>query len=173
MLGALEHTKETERIALPKRSGVIPYRWLDNRLHILLITSRTDGRWIIPKGRLDPNLSPAESAAREAYEEAGVEGRLCLESVGTFVHRRGPDLQEVDVYEFEVERMLEDWPEKPERRREWFQVDAALLRIDSPRLTAMIQALATRLDWANGIAPLQSAATEKASSRPSQPGVPT
>lgn len=163
MLGALDNSKNVERIALPRRSGVIPYRWLDNQLHILLITSRTDGRWIIPKGRLDPNLTAAESAAREAYEEAGVEGRLSPQSLGTYVHHRGSDLQEVEVYELEVRRILEDWPEKQERRREWFPVDAAQLCVDSSRLTAMILALRTRLDWSNSIDSLRSVAIENVS----------
>ena len=53
-----------------KQSGVIPV--LDNRL--VLITSRKSERWIIPKGYVEKGLSPSESAAKEAYEEAGLIG---------------------------------------------------------------------------------------------------
>ena len=41
-------------------------------LEVLLITSRHSKRWILPKGWLQPDLTAAENAAREAFEEAGV-----------------------------------------------------------------------------------------------------
>ena len=129
-----------------KRAGVIPYRWLDDRFHFLLITSRTDGRWIIPKGRIDPDKTSAESAVEEAYEEAGVWGTIRPQCLGTYTYRRGSELHEVEVYEFEVERELEVWPEKDERRRQWFDLEGVRTRIDSPRLTGMIEALAARLN---------------------------
>ena len=40
-----------------------------------------DGIWALPKGRIDPGESAAETAVREVREETGVEGRL-VEKLG-------------------------------------------------------------------------------------------
>jgi 8-oxo-dGTP pyrophosphatase MutT (NUDIX family) len=45
-------------------------------IEVLLLTSRGTGRWVIPKGWPMRNLAPGAAAAREAYEEAGVRGRI-------------------------------------------------------------------------------------------------
>ena len=58
-----------------KQSAVVPYRLVKNEIEVLLITTRK-GRWIIPKGIIEPELSAAESAAKEALEEAGVKGEV-------------------------------------------------------------------------------------------------
>jgi ADP-ribose pyrophosphatase YjhB (NUDIX family) len=44
------------------------------RTEFLLITSRETRRWIIPKGWPQKGRAPHRSAAREAFEEAGVLG---------------------------------------------------------------------------------------------------
>ncbi len=41
----------------------------------LLVQTR-GGRWIFPKGGVEPGLTHAQSAALEAFEEAGVHGRM-------------------------------------------------------------------------------------------------
>ena len=63
-----------------RQSGVIPV--LDDRL--VLITSRKSDRWIIPKGYVEKGLSPAESAAKEAYEEAGLIGVVHHKAAGNY-----------------------------------------------------------------------------------------
>jgi 8-oxo-dGTP pyrophosphatase MutT (NUDIX family) len=45
-------------------------------VEILLVTSLNSKRWILPKGWAEPDLSLPESAAREAFEEAGVTGQV-------------------------------------------------------------------------------------------------
>jgi 8-oxo-dGTP pyrophosphatase MutT (NUDIX family) len=42
---------------------------------------RREGIWALPKGRIDPGESAAETAVREVHEETGVEGRL-VEKLG-------------------------------------------------------------------------------------------
>ena len=54
------------------QSAVIPYRISKKGLEILLITSLKKKNWIVPKGYIEFNLTPFESAKKEAYEEAGV-----------------------------------------------------------------------------------------------------
>ena len=65
--------------------GALPYRFThDAALEILLLTTRRSKRWIIPKGWPIKGLPPAKSAAREAFEEAGVRGRVGAKSIGLF-----------------------------------------------------------------------------------------
>mgnify|MGYP000604135431 CR=1 FL=1 len=47
---------------------------------VLLITSLTTRRWIIPKGWRADGMTPADAAAREALEEAGVTGKITLDA---------------------------------------------------------------------------------------------
>jgi ADP-ribose pyrophosphatase YjhB (NUDIX family) len=57
--------------------GALPYRFTaDAAREIHLVTTRQTRRWIIPKGWPIKGLRPAKSAAREAFEEAGVRGKI-------------------------------------------------------------------------------------------------
>lgn len=49
-----------------QQSGVIPYRIIEGKVEILLITTRKRQGWVIPKGGLCKGMSPHESAAKEA-----------------------------------------------------------------------------------------------------------
>ena len=48
---------------------------------VLLITTRARGRWTIPRGWPKPGVPDAQLAAREAFEEAGVEGEIGADPV--------------------------------------------------------------------------------------------
>jgi 8-oxo-dGTP pyrophosphatase MutT (NUDIX family) len=88
----------------------------------LLITSRSSGRWIIPKGWPVRGLTLAESAAREAYEEAGVRGSVGLDELARLTagakSGRGGGWP-VIVYPLHVRTILPRWPEQGQRRRRW------------------------------------------------------
>jgi 8-oxo-dGTP pyrophosphatase MutT (NUDIX family) len=91
----------------------------------MLLTSRGTGRWIIPKGWPIKGLKPREVAVREAYEEAGLIGRVAQKKpVGTFHYAKqidaDPLLCEVHVFLMWVDTQLEDWPERAERQTQWF-----------------------------------------------------
>jgi hypothetical protein len=69
--------------------GALPYRFTKGgSLEVLLVTSRQSKRWIIPKGWPIKGLKPAPSAAREAYEEAGVQGLVGKKAIGTYVYEK-------------------------------------------------------------------------------------
>jgi len=55
-----------------------------SELEVLLITSLNSKRWILPKGWAEAGLSPADNAMREAFEEAGVTGKVEAKPVGTY-----------------------------------------------------------------------------------------
>ena len=132
------------RVALPvpfRQSGVIPYRWDEQQLDVLLITSRRRSRWIIPKGMVEPFLSPAESACREAYEEAGIRGSLASEAIGSYQYRKWRMLWTVTVFPLSVQTIVEVWPEMHERERCWFPVDIAAQKVSPSDLQSLIASL--------------------------------
>ena len=64
------------------------YRVKDGKTRVLLVTSRGTGRWIIPKGWPMDGKTPAETAAQEAWEEAGVTGKVQDMCLGLFSYRK-------------------------------------------------------------------------------------
>jgi 8-oxo-dGTP pyrophosphatase MutT (NUDIX family) len=87
---------DLERIYRASDAGYVTPK-LDVRLalfrdaRVLLVRERADGRWALPGGYVDVGDSPAEAAAREASEEAGVEARA-IRLAGIWDRRLYPDL---------------------------------------------------------------------------------
>ena len=107
-----------------RQSGVIPFRITPGGLEVLLITtsagrSAGEPRWTIPKGTVEPDLQPDESAVKEAFEEAGVVGSLLSPSVGSYEYDKCGSPCRVEVFLLEVEETLEEWPESSLRDRKW------------------------------------------------------
>jgi 8-oxo-dGTP pyrophosphatase MutT (NUDIX family) len=62
----------------PIQYGALPYRETKSGVEILLVTSRGTRRWIIPKGWPQSGTPPHRAAAQEAFEEAGVVGKISI-----------------------------------------------------------------------------------------------
>src|SRR5690606_36978927 len=110
---------------------------------ILLITSRETRRWVTPKGGRMSGKTDAEAAAQEALEEAGIEGRVTDEPLGSFrylkvLKRRASRWCTVDLYGLEVATEHSDWQEREERERVWVGRDEAARMVDEPDLQALI-----------------------------------
>ncbi len=123
------------------QSGAIPFRLHLEELEILLITSRRKKRWVIPKGIIEEDLSPEESAAKEAYEEAGVSGAVHPQMLGQYQYKKWGGTCTVKVYLLEVEEILEDWPESFFRDRQWVTIKEAQKRIEEEDLRKIIARL--------------------------------
>ncbi|MFE3837486.1 NUDIX hydrolase [Pseudogemmobacter sonorensis] len=122
---------------------------------ILLITSRDTGRWIVPKGWPMKGRSPSGAAAREAWEEAGVEGEVSDQAIGRYsydkVLRRAQSLPcEVLVYPLRVRRLTDDYPERRQRRRKWFSPGKAARKVAEPELRALLAGFRGLEDQAGG-----------------------
>jgi 8-oxo-dGTP pyrophosphatase MutT (NUDIX family) len=137
-------SREGER-AVPIQSGALPWRLRRSKKkpEVLLVTGRRSGRWMIPKGWPMPGKSLADSAAQEAFEEAGIKGKVEATPIGSFRHVKQHLLfgtLEVDilVHSLAVERELGNWPEKGERNRKWFAIDEAAERVASDELKLLI-----------------------------------
>jgi 8-oxo-dGTP pyrophosphatase MutT (NUDIX family) len=136
---------------LPVRAGALPWRCTKaGDLEFLLVTSRSSQRWIIPKGRLMAGKSLAQAAAQEAYEEAGVRGKIDARSPGSFEHVKqsaigGSVTVIVHVYPLAVERQLKSWPEEAQRSRRWFGHSEVLEVVQSEGLISVIRRFADDL----------------------------
>lgn len=124
-----------------RQSAVLPYRRLGEDLEVLLITSRGRGRWILPKGIVEPGLTAAASAAKEALEEAGVAGETAAASLGSYRHRKWGGTCEVEVFPFRVWSEMDDWAEAGMRRRRWLSLSEAIRRVEDERLRTIIARL--------------------------------
>jgi 8-oxo-dGTP pyrophosphatase MutT (NUDIX family) len=126
--------------------AALPVRHSDGKVAVLLISSRETRRWVIPKGWPVYGLAPSAAAALEAFEEAGVEGQMSSEPIGSYTYEKrlknGARLRcRVDVYMMEVAREHGKWPEVGERSRRWFDPEGAALAVEEPELAALIRAL--------------------------------
>lgn len=115
---------------MPTRQyAALPYLIRDGEIAVLLVTSRRHGRWILPKGNPIKGFEPAEVAAREALEEAGVEGHAEPHPIGRYkgVKLRGKHAipLHIELYPLKVEREFDDWKERGDRQRRWTSPDEA------------------------------------------------
>ena len=81
--------KKTKRAPGETRAQIaaMPIRRVaDGSAEILLVTSRTTQRWIVPKGWPIKGLKDHDAAAREAFEEAGVVGRISEKPAGRYTY---------------------------------------------------------------------------------------
>lgn len=100
-----------------KQAGALPYRHNGEQLEVVLITSRSSGKWIVPKGVIDPGETPESTAVKEAYEEAGVVGTIAGEVLGFFDQPKWGGVARVEVFPMEVKEILDDWDEQSTRNR--------------------------------------------------------
>lgn len=120
-----------------QQSAVLPKRRRAGRTEVLLITSRRRKRWVIPKGVVEPGLSPAASAAKEALEEAGIQGNIDPKPLGRYSYPKWAGTCEVEVFSMAVTHQLDAWAESFRERR-WFSVREAADRVDEPALKELI-----------------------------------
>lgn len=152
--------------AVQAQYGAICWRQIGARVEVLLITSRDTGRWVIPKGWPIEGLSPEASAAREAFEEAGVEGLIADNCVGVYSYEKGLGKPEdpratvpcmVTVFPLQVKELVDKFPEIRERRRKWFTPKKAARRVAEPELQALLDGFEPQ------ITPLNASAARKGS----------
>ncbi|CAM3301597.1 NUDIX hydrolase [Rhodothermus bifroesti] len=133
------------RMGSKRQAGVLPFRWHNGQLEVLLVTSRTVGRWVIPKGNVGKKTAQ-EAASKEAFEEAGLRGRIDPEPLGCYLHGRPGDQRWVDVYLMEVTEELPEWPEQAERQRQWMPLAKAQQQVYEDGLRALLARLPAELE---------------------------
>jgi 8-oxo-dGTP pyrophosphatase MutT (NUDIX family) len=130
--------------------AALPYRAKGkSKLEIMLVTSRGTRQWIIPKGWPKRGIPPYKTAAKEAFEEAGVLGKVSKRSIGSYPYnkiiKKGRTAScRIQVFALRVTRQHKRWPEKRERRIRWYRAAEAVRFIRSSHLRRIIRKFAKR-----------------------------
>ncbi len=122
------------------QSAVIPYRDRGDGLEVLMITSRKRKRWVLPKGVKELDLSPQDSAAKEALEEAGIQGVVSEAPIGSYQYDKWGGTCTVEVFIMDVQNVLDEW-EESYRDREWVSLEEAMRRVSEPELKRILRRL--------------------------------
>lgn len=136
---------QAEKSDVRTQFAALCYRVKKDKIQVLLVTSRGSQRWILPKGWPMDAKTPAESAAIEAWEEAGVIGTPDPRPLGLFSYSKtledgDPDLPCVAmVYGLKVKSLADDYPEAGQRRRRWVSRKKAARLVDEPELSRILR----------------------------------
>lgn len=103
---------------------------------IYLVTSREQGQWIIPTGKLEKNLSNRRVALLEAFEEAGILGKLDDQfKMQVLLQRpRGKKKRKTIVFLLYVKRILNHWPEERQRKRKAISIESYVKTVSDKKL---------------------------------------
>jgi len=117
-------------------------------IEVLLITSRETRRWVIPKGWPIKGKSSAKSAAQEAFEEAGVRGKVAKKPFGSYAYDKrlkNGRLQHVRVAVFplQVDYEAEVYLEAGQREKLWLAPAEAARQVDEPELMVLLATFKT------------------------------
>lgn len=133
-----------------RQVAALPYRITEaGAVEVLLLTSRTTRRFVVPKGWPIKGQHPSSAAAQEAYEEAGITGKVGKAKIGSYRYwKRLPEafvLILVDVYPLRVARQTTQWREAGERAAAWLLPEDAMLLIDDPEMVKVIEKYSKKL----------------------------
>ena len=123
----------------------VAYRHRSGRLEFCLITT-SQGRWNWPKGIVDPGETREQAALREAYEEAGLHGRLVGPSLSTYPLNKFGRQFEVTSWLMEVQDCEEQWEEQTTRQRRWVTPTVARRLLSQPHLRDLLDRALQRLE---------------------------
>ena len=133
----LRIAKRQQRLARTQFAA-LPWRMVGESFEVCLVTSRGRGRWILPKGWPMDGVTPAQAAAIEAREEAGLLGLAEDRCLGVWSYAKSGVPHLAMVFPLRVDQALDDWPERGQRQRRWFSPDRAAAKLDAPDLNQML-----------------------------------
>lgn len=131
--------------AVLPQAGAIPFRWEGRIRMFCLITDSSDTYWVFPKGMIDPGHTPHTTALNEAWEEAGVRGRLLTDPLGMYEYRKGSMRASVLMYLLEIDEVLMKWPESRWRRRRFCTAAEARKVLGRPEQRPLLEEALRRL----------------------------
>ena len=123
--------------------AALPFVAKASGFEVVLITSRNDGRWLIPKGWPEDDEALEMGAAREAQEEAGIIGDTHAKSIGSYVYMKllssGDRVRSnVSVFPLLVRELQSDWPERDSRKRRQVSLAKAARRVGDKNLARLL-----------------------------------
>ncbi|MFN4008477.1 MAG: NUDIX hydrolase [Pannonibacter sp.] len=119
------------------------YRVRDGRREVLLVSSRGTGRWILPKGWPLLDRASERTAEVEAFEEAGVIGRVRRHPYAKIRSTKGLDSglrvpTDVLVYLLKAEAQADEYPERGERELRWLPIEDAASLADEAEVARLL-----------------------------------
>jgi ADP-ribose pyrophosphatase YjhB (NUDIX family) len=141
----MKSASKTSQLPVPRHQvAALPWR-RDGKVEILLVSSRETGRWVLPKGWPMKGRTLHGSAAREALEEAGIEGVIGERPVGyyNYVKRKkngSAQLCTVTVFPMHVTKQRKKWREMGQRTSKWWPAEEAAAIVHEPELRLLIKA---------------------------------
>jgi 8-oxo-dGTP pyrophosphatase MutT (NUDIX family) len=110
------------RMANVQQAGAIALRERNGATEVLLVRAKKDpSHWVFPKGHIERGETPADAAARELREEAGVTGSV-LRPVGLSTFQSGAEQVDVTYY---LVRFAGTVPPSEQRPSQWLPIDEA------------------------------------------------
>ncbi len=145
----LEHLR---KLRGSEQVAAICYRLGKRGVEFLLVRTRSR-RWTFPKGSAESGLTHAQAAALEAFEEAGVHGRIEEAAFARYVrfksgngrHSRAIEIV-MNAHLCEVNRLAP--PEEEGRHPTWFSAEKAKRRLKQGRVADYGEDLARIVDRA-------------------------
>jgi 8-oxo-dGTP pyrophosphatase MutT (NUDIX family) len=133
--------------------AAVCYRVGRKGIEFLLVQTRGSGRWTFPKGGVEPGLTHAQAAALEAFEEAGVHGRMEEASFARYVRPRGKGKKDSNLRKEAVNAHLCEvsWlrpTEESGRNPTWFSPQKAKRKLREDRSSDFADELAGVVDRA-------------------------
>jgi 8-oxo-dGTP pyrophosphatase MutT (NUDIX family) len=152
-LSQLRRLRGCEQVA------AVCYRVRRGDIEFLLVRTNS-GHWTFPKGSAEPGLTHAQAAALEAFEEAGVHGRMEEAWFARYVRRKGGQVRnsarsgersarkELAVQAHLCEVLRLDPPQERNRNPTWFSAEKAKRRLREDRTPDFAAELARVVDGA-------------------------
>jgi len=134
-LAHLRKLSECEQVA------AVCYRVRNGEIELLLIRTSGGDRWTFPKGSAEAGLTHAQAAALEAFEEAGVHGRIEEAAFARYFRRavphrsdqRGSTSREPAINAHLCQVLRLSSPKESKRNRTWFSIEEARRRLREGR----------------------------------------
>jgi 8-oxo-dGTP pyrophosphatase MutT (NUDIX family) len=111
---------------------------------VCLVTSRSGKRWVVPKGCMERGKTADEIVLQEAWEEAGLVGKVHDEPVGSYSYRKDGKRHAVKVFVMKVRKVRSKWPEQDRRERRLMRPEKAIARIQENGLRKLMQRITKR-----------------------------
>ena len=127
--------------------AAVCFRIRKRKLEFLLVRTRK-GRWTFPKGGVIHGLSHAQSAGLEAFEEAGVHGRIEETCFTSYTLRKRGNSSEALTHAHLCEVLRLERPQEANRTPTWFLPEQTLACLQERRTSDDARALAKVVDRA-------------------------